>query len=114
MSYIMVKRLDVSRWTTMVIALRLHAENINSEGLIGIRIQPVSVDVENPSIDFVDSGTVTTYQFTSSAVTPGLVLLDLSSMDGAWLQISAVGTQASSPTTQTATMSADIILKGKR
>jgi hypothetical protein len=33
---------------------------------------------------------------------------------GAWLQIAAVGTQASSPTTQTATMSADIILKGKR
>lgn len=106
-----VKALDVSQYTEGKILVRVHNHDVPANGSIDVKAYITAPSIEDPSREFILPTAVATASVVQGSGNPGLVTGNLTSNFGAMLKITVVGTQPSTATTLTATLSAEIVLK---
>jgi hypothetical protein len=112
--YLMVKSLDVAQWTTVWLWLRVHSNGIVPDNAqIQIIVNPTAPSVEDPAVDFVDTGSFTALGFNKAFGAPKLIGVDISSLSNGFVRISVKGVQDSSAGVMTADISVDIVAKAK-
>jgi hypothetical protein len=107
-----VRSVDVSRWTSAVLNVRVHSNSINgtSSGTIQVIARAISLTNEEPQTDFIDASALATCTIGYQEDAGILVRDSLAADFGGALQITFVGTLGTS-TTLRVNISVELVLK---
>jgi hypothetical protein len=111
-----IKALDVTEWIQGTLIVRVHSATITTAGsTIDVLLKNTAPTPEDPSLDFLVVPTsavaTATVNTTVAGNDPCIVVAQLSSGFANMLQVSVLGTQATSSTTITASLSAFLVMR---
>jgi hypothetical protein len=109
---VVVRQIDVSRWTQGEVLVRVHSNSItgSTTGTIAVVAKSVSLTNQDPATDFIDGTAVATATVSDSSTAGTLKRASLTTPFGSGLQIQVVATKGTS-TTVKATISVDLVVK---
>jgi hypothetical protein len=113
LEFVMVRAADVVAWGDATLLLRAHALTIPVGAKLELIAKAIAPSADAPAIDFLALDPVASVTLDSTVSAPALRSGPLAAGWGSHVQIVLRATQASSPSTFTADISADLVLRDR-